>query len=167
MPSIRIYLLASSALALALAGCGKDQAPAASDGVAAPAESVAAPLASASSAATAPAEDLGDFRIVRVSLGRSVDVGNDVTEERTVFSPRDAIYAVIISSGRNQGVLLTARWFDADGALLAKNDQRLVPDGPMLTNFRLKNPSGWARGHYRLEVDIDGEPSQTREFDIR
>ena len=55
--------------------------------------------------ATPAAPSLGDFRILRVSLGRALDVGNDVAEERTVFSPRDQIYAVVISTGKHQGLM--------------------------------------------------------------
>ena len=117
--------------------------------------------------ATPAAPSLGDFRILRVSLGRALDVGNDVAEERTVFSPRDQIYAVVISTGKHQGLMLSARWLDAEGKLLAQNDQRLVPDGPMLANFHLRQPKGWPKGHYQLDVAVDGQSLQAQDFEVR
>ena len=124
-------------------------------------------MAAPASTNSAAMDDLGDFRIVRVSLGRAVDIGNDVIEERDVFSRRDPIYAVVVSTGTNQGLMLSARWLDADGQLMVQNDQRLVPNGPMLANFRLQNPNGWTRGHYRLEIAVDGKPVQSKDFEIR
>ena len=114
-----------------------------------------------------PVPSLGDFKILRVSLGRALDVGNDIAEERSVFSPKDPIYATVISTGTHQGLLLSARWLDAEGKLLAQNDQRMVPDGPMLATFHLRQPSGWPKGHYQLEIAVDGQSMQSQEFEVR
>lgn len=131
--------------------------------------SVAAPAAASESASAAqpPAPSLGDFKILRVSLGRALDVGNDIAEERSVFSPKDPIYATVISTGTHQGLLLSARWLDAEGKLLAQNDQRMVPDGPMLATFHLRQPKGWPKGHYQLEIAVDGQSMQSQEFEVR
>ncbi len=134
-----------------------------------PEESIApateASIAPAAAAATTPA--LGDFKIMRVSLGRALDVGNDIAEERSVFSPKDQIYATVISTGKHQGLKLSARWLDAEGKLLAQNDQRLVPDGPMLATFHLRQPKGWPKGHYQLDIAVDDQSMQSEQFEVR
>lgn len=139
--------------------------------VADPAEPAAESISPASDASVAPAAatapSLGDFKIVRVSLGRTLDVGNDIAEERSVFSPKDQIYAAVVSTGKHQGLKLSARWLDAEGQLLAQNDQRLVPDGPMLATFHLRQPKGWPKGHYQLDIALDGQSMQTEEFEVR
>jgi len=117
--------------------------------------------------AAAAAPGLGDFKILRVSLGRALDIGNDVGEERSVFSPKDQIYAAVISTGKHQGLMISARWLDAEGQLLAQNDQRLVPDGPMLATFHLRQPKGWPKGHYQLDIAVDGQSMQTADFEVR
>jgi hypothetical protein len=114
-----------------------------------------------------PTPTLGDFKILRLSLGRSLDISNDIAEEREVFSTRDPIYAAVVTSGTHQGLMLSARWFDGDGKLLAQNDQRLVPDGPMLATFHLSPPGGWPKGHYKLDIVLDGQSMQAKEFDVR
>lgn len=133
-----------------------------------PESTAVASNASITTAAPMPAVPaLGDFKILRVSLGRALDVGNDIAEERKVFSPRDPIYAVVISTGKHQGLMLSARWLDAEGALLAQNDQRLVPDGPMLATFHLRQPNGWPKGHYHLDIAVDGQSMQSADFEVR
>jgi hypothetical protein len=160
-------LLLSSAL-IALAAC-KPKAPEV------PATILpTAPTTMATAMSTEPAPELspptpslGDFKIVRLSLGRSLDIGNDIAEERNVFAPRDPIYAAVVTSGIHQGLMLSARWFDGDGKLLAQNDQRMVPDGPMLATFHLNPPGGWPKGHYKLDIALDGQSMQSCEFEVR
>ena len=126
---------------------------------------VATPMAEIPSAPATPS--LGDFKIIRISLGRSLDIGNDIAEERVVFAPKDQIYAAVISTGSHQGLKLSARWLDASGHLLAQNDQRMVPDGPMLATFHLRQPSGWPKGHYTLDIAADEQSLQTKDFEVR
>ena len=139
--------------------------------VADPAQPEAESIVPATDASIAPAAaaapSLGDFKILRVSLGRALDIGNDVAEERSVFSPKDQIYAAVISTGKHQGLMISARWLDAEGKLLAQNDQRLVPDGPMLATFHLRQPKGWPKGHYQLDIAVDGQSMQSAEFEVR
>jgi len=135
----------------------------------APPATIASAMAADSSVpeAAAPTPILGDFTILRVSLGRSLDISNDIADERSVFSSRDPVYAAVVTTGTHQGLMLSARWFDGDGKLLAQNDQRLVPDGPMLASFHLEPPGGWPKGHYKLEIALDGQAQQSKEFDVR
>jgi hypothetical protein len=167
-PCLRAALIATTLVALA--ACQKP-APAESSGTlpASPVTVAAADAASIarSSEAPVPAPSLGDFKVVRLSLGRSLDVGNDIADERSVFSPRDPVYAVVVTTGTHQGLMLSARWFDGDGKLLAQNDQRMVPDGPMLASFHLNPPGGWPKGHYKLDIALDGQSMQSKEFDVR
>jgi hypothetical protein len=124
--------------------------------------------ASTASSATAIATpSLGDFKVLSIALGRALDISNNLAEERSVFSPKDPIYAAVVTTGTHQGLMLSARWFDGDGKLLAQNDQRLVPDGPMLATFHLNPPHGWPKGHYKLDIALDGQLQQSKEFDVR
>lgn len=168
MPCSLVRTLLLSTMLIALAAC-KPKTPEvpATMVPAAPATIATAMPAESAPESSPPTPALGDFKIVRVSLGRSLDIGNDIAEERNVFAPRDPVYAAVVTAGIHQGLMLSARWFDGDGKLLAQNDQRMVPDGPMLATFHLNPPGGWPKGHYKLDIAIDGQSMQVKEFDVR
>jgi hypothetical protein len=165
MPGYVRPLLIATAV-IALAACKRPEPlPLQPDTPAAPASVASASTASSAAATTTPS--LGDFKVLSVALGRALDISNNVAEERSVFSPKDPIYAAVVTTGTHQGLMLSALWYDGDGKLLAQNDQRLVPDGPMLATFHLSPPGGWPKGHYKLDIALDGQSMQSKEFDVR
>ena len=48
--------------------------------------------------------DLGEFKILEVTLGTSLDSDNLVTNPKTQFTPKEKIYASVLSSGKHQGL---------------------------------------------------------------
>jgi hypothetical protein len=164
---------AAMSIALLLAGCGKKDVPA--DAAAAP---DAAPPAAKDDGGLfgfidkddAPAEaalpDLGEFRIVSVALGTSLDADNNVGTAKTVFSPKDPIHAAVLSSGPHARLTLVAHWTAADGTVVAHSEQALVPTGPTVTTFSLRNREPWPPGMYQLAVQVDGKTLQSRAFEV-
>jgi hypothetical protein len=161
--------------ALLLAGCGKDPAPAdtaAAPGAAAPAEPAKddGGLFGFIDKDDAPAEaalpDLGEFRIVSVALGTSLDADNNVGDAKTVFTPKDPIHAAVLSSGPHAGLTLVAHWTAADGTVVAHSEQALVATGPTVTTFTLDNAQPWPPGMYQLAVQVGGATLQSRAFEI-
>jgi len=162
---------------LLLAGCGKKDAPAASTTAAADG-TAATPAAPAKddgglfgfigkdepAAATAP--DLGQFQVVSLTLGSALDADNNVLEAKTVFAPKDAIHAAVLSSGAHPGLTLVAHWTAADGTVVAHTEQPLVPTGPTVTTFTLENSQPWPPGMYQLAVQVGGATLQSRAFEI-
>ena len=160
--------------ALLLAGCGKDPAPAhtAATPAAAPADAPAKDDGGLFGFIDkgAPAEpalpDLGEFRIVSVALGTSLDADNNVGDAKTVFSPKDPIHAAVLSSGPHAGLTLVAHWTAADGTVVAHSEQPLVATGPTVTTFSVRNREPWPPGMYQLAVQVDGRTLQSRAFEV-
>jgi hypothetical protein len=172
---LRSSIAAAVFAALLLAGCGKDEAPA--DVAAAPgAVQPAAPakddgglfgfIGKDDAAAEAAPPDLGQFQIVSVALGTSLDADNNVAASRTVFSPKDPIHAAVLSSGPHAGLTLVAHWTAADGTVVAHSEQALVPTGPTVTTFSLRNREPWPPGMYQLAVQVGGRTLQSRAFEV-
>ena len=168
-------LCAAAVAALLLSGCGKDDAPA--DAAAAP--DAAAPAAAAKDdgglfgfidkddAPDEPAApDLGQFQIVSVALGTSLDADNNVGSAKTVFSPKDPIHAAVLSAGPHAGLTLVAHWTAADGTVVAHTEQPLVATGPTVTTFSLRNREPWPTGMYQLAVQVGGKTLQSRAFEV-
>ncbi len=163
-------VLLALALALALGGCK----PAAAPGAAAPAVAGkdAAPsgpaLVDDSHVANVDSQplDLGDFKIVSVLLGRTLDADQVVQADRDSFAPRDTIHASVLSTGAHEGLTLSAHWLAPDGATIADTAQVVAPTQPTATTFSLHNPQPWPPGDYKLELAVNEHVLQTREFHI-
>ena len=161
-------LLCLFALALLLSACqksgGKDAAgkPAGSASSA-----VAEGEAGAIGDAVPPPPELGEFKIVSVLLGKSLDSDGIVQTDTENFSAKDKIYASVISTGPHQGLRLQAKWLAPDGSTVAETEQALVPNGPMSTSFSISNPEGWPEGEYELRIAINGSPMQSRKFQVK
>lgn len=114
-----------------------------------------------------PDEDLGDFRVVSVLLGKAVDEDQIVVKDDNIFAANDAIYASVLSTGSNQGVRISAKWVAPDGAVIADTEQSLVPVSATATTFQISNPDGWPSGNYQLLIKINDRHLQNRKFQVR
>jgi hypothetical protein len=157
---------------LALAGCKKhDVNP--TEGATAPAATVAAPapatmppaastVGGPMASTTPPATSLV---ISSVDLGNAVGADNKVTKPGTSFAKADTIHASVATDG-SKASTVTARWTFQDGQVVHTEDKS-VPAGPQVTDFSISKPDGWPAGDYKLEVLVDGNVAQTKNFSVK
>lgn len=122
--------------------------------------------ASSGAAAQPPPPDLGDFKIVSVLLGTSLDAERIVVGDAETFAPKDKIHASVLSTGAHDGLRLSAKWLAPDGSVVAETEQALAPTTATATTFSIANPTGWPVGEYRLQVAVNGSTLQTRTFKV-
>lgn len=141
---------------LAVAGCKKkaDQAVTTT-----PPASEPAPMGPAMSTPAA------SMTVTTVDLGNALGADNRVAAPMSNFAPTDTIHASIGTDGPTAGTL-TAKWSYEDGQVVDSTDKS-VPAGPQVTEFSIAKPDGWPTGKYKLEVMLDGNMVQSRDFDIR
>lgn len=146
---------------LVLAACGKqeDAAPAQAAAGEAPVAEEVVP--------EEPPMPSGDFRVVAVELGSTLDEEGRVTAPRDVFRSRDTIHAAVVGVGTSPGLTLSARWLAADGTELARAGQSLSPEAPTVATFTVSKPDAWPTGAYRVEVAINDRVVETRAFEVR
>ena len=154
---MRHVIVLSFALALAACG-GKDDAPAGD---------TATGAAAGEDATALPPLPGGDFRIVAVDLGTTVDGEGRVTAAATQFAPGDTIRAAVVGVGSSDGLTLSARWLAPGGREIAKAGQTLSPNAPTVATFTLQQPQPWPPGTYSLEVAINDRVVETRSFEVR
>lgn len=166
MTRIRIFLCLFTA-ALMLSGCQKaaDKSAASPSASSGP-STVAEHEADAIGDALPPPPELGEFKIVSVLLGKSLDPDRVVQSDTEHFGRKDKIYATVLSTGEHQGLRLQAKWLAPDGSTVAETEQPLVPNGPTATSFSIANPDGWPEGNYELRIAINGSPMQARTFQV-
>ena len=121
---------------------------------------------SAVSSAQPPPPDLGDFKIVAVLLGTSLDAERIVVGDAETFAPQDKIHASVLSTGAHDGLRLSAKWLAPDGSVVAQTEQPLAPTTATATTFSIANPTGWPAGEYQLQIAVNGSTLQTRTFKV-
>ena len=106
-------------------------------------------------------------RVTDVTLGRSIGGDRSVTDRTETFKPNDTIYASVATDGTAQGVTLRARWTFEDGQVVDESSRTISPRGQERTEFHISKPDGWPAGRYKLEVFVNDQSAQTKEFQVR
>ena len=154
----RISLAIAAALlaTVALAGCKKKEDAAMTTP---PASEPATP---ATMPAPAPAPT--PATVVSVDLGSAVGADNKVTMAATSFATKDTIHASVATDGA--GGKLNAKWTYQDGQTVDSQDKD-VASGPQVSDFSISKPDGWPAGKYKVEISLDGNVVQSRDFDVK
>lgn len=153
--------------ALALAACRRDAEP-----VATPTPSndtTAQPGALPPATGNGIGSPTGTGSAVTVSnveLGNAVGPDNRVSRAMTTFGARDTIYTTVAVDGSGGGQL-GARWTFQDGQEVHSETKALSASGPATHEFHISKPDGWPVGRYRVDVTLDGNVVQSREFEVR
>lgn len=106
-------------------------------------------------------------RVTDVSLGRSVGGDKAVTDSTDTFRPNDTIYASVQTSGSANSATLRARWTFEDGQIVDDSTRTIAPNNAERTEFHISKPSGWPAGKYKLEVFLDNQSVETKNFEVR
>ena len=154
----RISLAIAAALlaTVALAGCKKKEDAAMTTPPA------SAPATPATMPAPAPAPT--PATVVSVDLGSAVGADNKVTMASTSFATKDTIHASVATDGA--GGKLSAKWTYQDGQTVDSQDKD-VASGPQVTDFSISKPDGWPTGKYKVEISLDGNVVQSRDFEVK
>jgi hypothetical protein len=154
MPLARPTLVAT-ALLLALAACGKKDAPVVDTTATMP----AAPSAGAA------------LTVTTIETGRRMGADRRVADTTSTFGVRDTIYAAVVTQGAANGATLVAKWTYQDGQTVDSTSQAIAAatgtDNSAVTEFRLMKASPWPAGTYTLDVMMDGRSVGTRQIRIQ
>jgi hypothetical protein len=103
--------------------------------------------------------------VSNVDLGNAVGADKKITKPATTFAKTDTIHASIATDGTKASTV-TARWTFQDGQVVHTEDKS-VPSGPQVSDFSISKPDGWPAGDYKLEVLVDGNVAQTKDFSVK
>lgn len=102
--------------------------------------------------------------ITSVELGNEVGADNRVAAPMSTFGTGDTVHASVVTDGRGGNV--STRWTFEDGQVV-HTEEKLVPAGSQVTDFMVTNPAGWPAGTYKMEVLVDGQVVETRQYEVR
>jgi hypothetical protein len=108
-------------------------------------------------------------RVTDVDLGRSIGTDKRVNDndEADEFRPSDTIYVSVDTEGTASGATLTARWTFEDGQPVDETSQTISPTGPTVSEFHIAKPDGFPVGKYRVEILLNGQSVETKDFEVK
>ena len=106
-------------------------------------------------------------RVTDVGLGRSVGGDKAITDRTDTFRPNDTIYASVATEGSAPSATLRARWTFEDGQLVDESTRTIAPGNRERTEFHISKPDAWPAGKYKLEVFLDNQSVETKNFEVR
>ena len=146
---------------VALVGCKKKEEPAPPPVASEPAPTMETPAPVAATAS-----------VTGVDLGNAVGADMRVTAPMTTFGPKDTIHAAVTTATSDPTAAvpgkLGAKWSHVDSNQTVNEETKDVTfTGDGVTDFQISKPSGWPTGKYKVEISLDGNVVQTREFEVR
>ncbi|QNN45229.1 hypothetical protein H9L17_08195 [Thermomonas brevis] len=158
----RLHMAVLAALlgSAALVGCKKKEEPA------------PPPVAAEPAPAETPAPMAATASVGSVDLGNAVGADMRVTAPMTTFAPKDTIYAAVATATSDPMASvpgkLGVKWTHVDSNQTVNEETKDITfAGDGVTDFQISKPSGWPTGKYKVEVSLDGNVVQTREFEVR
>ena len=106
-------------------------------------------------------------RVTDVALGRSVGGDKAITDRTDTFKPNDTIYASVATEGSAPSATLRAKWSFEDGQLVDESTRTIAPNNRERTEFHISKPDGWPAGKYKVEVFLNDQSTETKNFDVR
>lgn len=161
----RLTLAVAAALlgCIALAGCKKKE-----EIVAPPVSTEPAPMATPPAPVPMPAATAS---VSSVDLGNAAGADMKVSMAMTTFKPKDTIIAAVstMSSDAMASVpgKLGAKWTFQDGQTVHEETRDITFAGKGVTDFQISKPSGWPVGKYKVEVSLDGNMVQSKDFEVK
>jgi hypothetical protein len=108
-----------------------------------------------------------EVKVTSVDLGKNVGSDNKVTDKTDTFMPNDVIYASILTDGSSPNTILKTTWMFQDGQVVSQAERAIAPNGEAATEFHIQKPDGLPAGKYKVVVSVNGNPVQTKEFEVK
>lgn len=161
---LNMAVLAAMLGTAALVGCKKKEEPLPPPP---PAATEPAPLP-----APAPAPVAATATVSGVDLGNAVGADMRVTAPMTSFGKKDTIYAAVSTATSDPAASvpgkLGVKWTHVDSSQTVHEETKDITfAGTGVTDFQISKPDGWPTGKYKLEVSLDGNVVQTRDFEVK
>ena len=129
-------------------------------------ENEAAENASGTMSSTTTNPSAQPVQVVAVDLGKNIGTDKQVTERLDTFKPNDTIYASIHTTGSAPSSKMSVKWTDPNGQVVDQSEQPIVTaEGSNAMEFHLQKP-GLQAGTYKVEVFVDGNSVQSKEFKV-
>ncbi len=153
--ALLVALLGSAALV----GCKKKE------------EAVVTPPPAPMETTPAPAPMAATASVTSVDLGTVAGADMKIANPSTTFAPKDTIIAAVNTSTSDAAATvpgkLGAKWSYQDGQVVNDETKDINFTGTGTTDFQINKPDGFPAGKYKVEVSLDGNVVQSKDFDVK
>jgi hypothetical protein len=106
-------------------------------------------------------------RVERLTTAKGVNADDSPGETTSNFAPAETVYVSMWTADAPVGTEVRARWMGPDGKQF--NEDRIVTDkaGDGYTSFYTRNRNGWAKGNYKVDILLNGQPAGSTTFVIQ
>jgi hypothetical protein len=104
------------------------------------------------------------LHVSTLQLGRTLNSDSTVANITTRFKPDDGIYAAALTDQTGSSTI-TARW-SYNGRVVSETPKKVAYKGQGATAFEFKNAGEFPVGDYKVEILVDGQPVESREFKV-
>ena len=163
----RILLPIAAALlaTLAVAGCKKKE-PATET------PTTTAPPAAATLPTPAPMPSAAAATVISVDLGSAAGADMRITRPMSTFGTKDKIIAAVGTHVSDAMATVPAKvgakWTHVDSNQTVNEEARDVQlKGDQTWDFEITNSNPWPAGKYRVEVMLDGNVVQSKDFEVK
>ena len=166
--TLNIAIAAALFGSLALVGCKKKQDDAAMTPPPATTEPATTPE---TTPAPAPAPAAATASVGSVDLGNAVGADMKVAAASATFKPKDTIYASVATTTSDATATvpgkLAAKWSFQDGQVVNEESKDVNLSGAGTTEFHIAKPDGFPAGKYKVEISLDGNVVQSKDFEVK
>ena len=99
-----------------------------------------------------------------LQLGSKLNDDHTIGVNTTRFKPDDRIFAAVLT-GATGSSTITARWI-YNGMMVGEESRQVSYKGAGATSFEFKSASAFPVGDYKVDILVDGQPVQSREFRV-
>jgi hypothetical protein len=154
---------------LALAGCKKKEAD---TGIVPPVATVAMPPPATPGTVASPVPTTTAVGVTGLELGNAAGADMKITAPTSTFAPKDKIIAAVSTSTADPNATvpgkLAARWSHLGSNQVVNQEERDIQfRGAQVFDFQIENPQPWPAGKYKVEVMLDGNTVQVRQFEVK
>lgn len=162
---VLVPLAAALLATLALAGCKKKEA-------ATETPATTPPPAAATLTAPAPTPAVAAATVTSVDLGNAAGADMKIAAPMSTFATKDKIIAAVSTHVSDAAATVPAKvgakWTHVDSNQTVNEEARDVQlKGDQTWDFEITNSNPWPAGKYRVEVMLDGNVVQTRDFEVK
>jgi len=116
---------------------------------------------------TTTTTETNTVHVKSLDLGRTLSSDRRVVTTDTPFTPSDTVYASLDLEGPVPASQVTARWVAADGAVVSETTVPVTAsDTEGFTQFQFAPPARLVPGTYKMEIVVDGQVVNTKEFTV-
>ncbi len=106
----------------------------------------------------------GPLKVSGIQMGRALNSDKSIATHATRFTPEQTVYIAVLTDGPGSGDI-AAKW-TFGGRVVSEETRSVSYTSSAATEFHIGYAGGFPPGAYRVEILVDGQQVDTRDFRV-